>query len=281
MAADGYLFFRRLLPAEQVLSAGAAVTGRLVAGGWLDERGIPSRQPKALDLREGLTDQAFRAAVFEAAFNQIPYLPPLRALIRRILGPKAFSYPVKVLRAVYPERPGARTRGRYVHYDYAVAGVQDMLTSWLPLMEVPARLGGLAVQPGGHLGPPQPPRPLSPGEPGWATTAYQPGDVIVFHCLTPHAALPNTSPALRLSGDFRWQLPDHPVPAEMIYGPARQPPEALSRMLARHRWWEPVPPGLSLRERTQLVVAPPRPSRLLPVVHRGWQHWHPPSGAVH
>jgi hypothetical protein len=31
-----------------------------------------------------------------------------------------------------------------------------MLTSWLPLMEIPVRLGGLAVPPGGHYWPPQP-----------------------------------------------------------------------------------------------------------------------------
>jgi hypothetical protein len=45
-------------------------------------------------------------------------LPPLRAGVRAVLGPAAFSYPVKVLRAVYPERPQARPRGRYIHYDY-------------------------------------------------------------------------------------------------------------------------------------------------------------------
>jgi len=37
--------------------------------------------------------------------------------------------------------------------------------------------------------------------PGWATTSYEPGDVIIFHCLTPHAALPNQGSALRISGE--------------------------------------------------------------------------------
>ena len=157
-----------------------------------------------------------------AEFNRIPYLPPLRALVRRVLGPRAFSYPVKVLRAVYPERPDTRARGRYVHCDYAVSGVQDMLTTWIPLMDIPVELGGLAVRPGGHRGRPRRPRLLGPAEPGWATTGYRPGDAIIFHCLTPHAALPNTGSALRISGDFRWQLPDRPVPAELVLGPARR-----------------------------------------------------------
>ncbi len=193
MAADGYLFFRGLLPAGQVEAIGTAVAGRLRSGGWTDDRGIPSVQPRAVNSMDAMADPAFRAAAVSAPFNQIPYLPPLRSVVRRILGPLAFSYPAKVLRAVYPERPDARTRGRYVHYDYGVSGVQDMLTTWLPLMDIPVRLGGLAVRPGGHLGPPVRPRVLGRIEPGWATTGYRPGDVIIFHCMTPHAALPNTA----------------------------------------------------------------------------------------
>ena len=48
-------------------------------------------------------------------------------------------------------------------------------------------------------------------ETGWAAASCQPGDVLIFHCLTPHAALPNTGSALPISGDFRWQIPDHPA----------------------------------------------------------------------
>ena len=38
--------------------------------------------------------------------------------------------------------------GPFVHCDYAVSGVQDMLTTWLPLMDIPPVLGGLAIRPG-------------------------------------------------------------------------------------------------------------------------------------
>jgi Phytanoyl-CoA dioxygenase (PhyH) len=280
LAADGYLFFRGLLPVREIEAAGASVAERLRSGGWVDDRGTPSATPRAVNPKDALADPAFLAAVTGAAFNRIPYLPPLRSVARLILGPQAFSYPVKVLRAVYPERPGARARGRYVHHDYAVSGVQDMLTSWIPLMEIPVRLGGLAVRPGGHLGPPHPPRVLSPADAGWATTCYRPGDVIIFHCLTPHAALPNAGSALRLSGDFRWQLADRPAPAELVLGPAGRPWELFSRMFRRERWWQPVPAGLTLRPRMQLVTAPPGPSQFF-AVHPGWQHWRPPPAAVH
>src|SRR5580704_6939538 len=268
LADDGYLFFRGLLPAARLRAIGQAVLGELQAGGWVDDRRIPSIQPRAVNSMDALADPAFRAA---------------------ILGPEAFSYPAKVLRAVYPERPQSRPRGRYVHYDYGVSGVQDMLTSWVPLMDIPVRLGGLAVQPGGQLGPPRRPRPLGPAERGWATTSYEPGDVIIFHCLTPHAALPNHGSALRVSGDFRWQRPDQPVPAELILGPRAaaadlgqdaRSPEMFSRLFRRARWWEPVPAGLTLYPRAQLVGVPPGPSRLI-AVHPGWKRWRPPPATVH
>ena len=284
LAADGYLFFRGLLPSGQVRAAGHAVLSQLRSGGWVDDRAIPSIQPRAVNSMDALADPAFRAAMFGPAFNQLPYLPALRQVVRRVLGPDAFSYPAKVLRAVYPERPQARPRGRYIHYDYAVSGVQDMLTSWIPLMDVPSLIGGLAVQPGGHLGPPRRPRPLSRSERGWATTSYEPGDAIIFHCLTPHAALPNQGSVLRISGDFRWQRPDQPAPAELISGPraraAGLPDEMFGRMFGRAPWWEPVPAGLTLRPRAQLTGIPPGPSRLIPV-NPGWRRWRPPPAAAH
>jgi hypothetical protein len=280
LAEAGYLFFRGLLPADTIRTVGATVLARLRDGGWVGADGAPSAEPRGLNSADGLSDPAFLAALTCAEFNGVPYLEPLRATVRNVLGPTAFSYPAKVLRAVYPERPGPRARGRHVHYDYGAGGGQDMLTSWLPLTEIPVPLGGLAVQPGGHFWPPQPPRPLSGSEPGWATTSYQPGDVIIFHCLTPHAALPNTTRALRLSGDFRWQAPDHPAPSEFVLGPAGRGWELFSKLFQRQPWWEPVPAGLDLRPRAELAAVPPGPSRFF-AVHPGWQAWRPPPAAVH
>jgi hypothetical protein len=287
LAADGYLFFRGLLPAARIRASGRAVLAQLQSGGWVDDQAVPSIQPRAVNSMDALADPAFRAAMSGPAFNQLPYLPALRQVVRRVLGPDAFSYPAKVLRAVYPERPQARPRGRYIHYDYAVSGVQDMLTSWIPLMDIPPRIGGLAVQPGGQLGPPQRPRPLSQSEPGWATTSYEPGDVIIFHCLTPHAALPNQGSVLRISGDCRWQRPDQPAPAELILGPGRTqvprlgpPRELFARVFGRAAWWEPVPAGLALYPRAELASLPPGPSRLI-AVDPGWKYWRPPPAVVH
>ena len=71
---------------------------------------------------EALADRAYRAAVLGLAFNALPYLTSLRETVRRILGPAAFSHPVKVLRAVAPETGTEHTSGRYTHCDYLGVG---------------------------------------------------------------------------------------------------------------------------------------------------------------
>jgi hypothetical protein len=97
LAADGYVFLRCLLPAERVRAAGEQVAATLRAGGWT-AAGSPLLG-RAAGPREALADPAYRAAVMSLAFNALPYLAPLRETVRGILGPRAFSYPVKVLRA--------------------------------------------------------------------------------------------------------------------------------------------------------------------------------------
>jgi Phytanoyl-CoA dioxygenase (PhyH) len=325
LAEDGYLFFRRLLRPADVQAAYDGVRAELSLGGWTDlavtdgrtpgrppngrqdhsredgRRAGPSRVASArwsarawpaaagsrrpVDVRDALADPSFRAALTSRGLNRLAYLAPLRGVARLILGTGAFCYPTKVLRVVYPERRWAVTKGRYVHQDFAVAGVQDMLTTWLPLMDIPPQLGGLAVLPGSQLGPPLRPRLLRADEAGWATTDYRPGDVLLFHCLTAHAALPNHADQVRISADFRWQAADQAAPAEMVLGPAalqarRGQIELYSRLFGAEPWWEPVPSGLMLRSRAELTGAPPTASRLI-AVHPGWQRWRAPAGQVH
>ena len=286
LAQHGYLFFRGLLRPDDVEAAYDGVRAELRLGGWIDGDGRPLGPQRAVNVRQALADPSFRAALASRGLNRLPYLPALRELVRLILGAAAFSYPVKVLRTVYPEPPFQVTRGRFIHQDFAVSGVQDMLTTWMPLMDIPAQLGGLAILPGSHLGPPLRPRLLLADEPGWATTDFRVGDVLLFHCLTSHAALPNHADRMRISTDVRWQSNGHAAPAELVLGPtggqARRglQVELFGRLLSREAWWEPVPSGLMLQPRGQLVSVPPAPSRLF-TVHQAWKRWRPPAASVH
>jgi hypothetical protein len=284
LATDGYLYLPGLLPAADVRAAHDEVLRELSAGGWTDAAGHPAGTRRPVTVRDALGDPSFRAALMGRGLNRLPYLAPFRQLVRSLLGPDAFCYPAKVLRTVYPERPGAAVAlGRYIHQDYQNSGVQDMFTAWLPLMDIPARLGGLAVRPGSQLGPPVRPRRLRSAGPDWASADYRPGDVLLFHCMTAHAAMPNRAQYVRLSMDCRWQRPDQPAPSDMVLGPVRTPRgrqvELYSRLFGRESWWEPVPEGLVLRPREQLAAAgaPPAPSRFF-AVHPAWQRWQPPGG---
>src|ERR1035438_6253538 len=63
LAADGYLFFRGLLPAGHIRAAGPAVLAQLRSGGGVDDRAVPSIQPRAVNSMDALADPAFRAAM--------------------------------------------------------------------------------------------------------------------------------------------------------------------------------------------------------------------------
>lgn len=270
LSVDGYLFFRGLLPRDAVEQAGAAVLRELAQGGWADSAGHPIGAVRAVNAREATRDPAYLRAATTVAFNRIPYLRPLRRAVRALLGPDAFSYPVKVLRAIYPEGTEA-PRGRYIHQDYLGLGVNDLFTTWVPLMPIPRPLGGLAVLPGSHLGPPPPVRLLRPeqAETGWATTDFEVGDVLLFHGLTSHAALPNRTRRLRLSQDSRWQPAGQSAPARMLFGPrAPEQGELFHRLLRSRPWWEPVPASLAVAGPGELSGQPPW-SRFFPV-HPAW-----------
>ena len=252
IGSDGYVFVRGLVDPARAVEAGNVGRAELQRAGWLEPGVAPEaapimRPPHATDVAGAWADPGYRAFISSEAFNRLAYEPRLRRCLEGLMGATAFPYPMKVLRVVYPVSIVRVHGGRFVHQDYSVVGVPDMFTVWVPLMEVPRALGGLAVLPGSQRGPYVQPHVLDPREPGWVTTDYHPGDALIFHCLTAHAALPNGTQQLRLSGESRWQLADDPVPARMVLAPqggGRR--ELWSRVFGRRDWWRPIPRGLHL-----------------------------------
>jgi hypothetical protein len=250
---DGYVFVRGLIDPSLVGSADEQARAALRRAGWVDADG------RALTpVRRGdWTDAGFRGFGIAADVHRLAYESGPQRLMSMLLGCGAFVYPVKVPRAVYPDRLAPDHRGRFVHQDYAVIGKQDMFTMWIPLQDLPIETGPLAVLPGSSRRGWARPERLADSSHGWASIHFRQGDVLVFHCLTWHAALPNVTDRLRLSVDVRWQLQQEPVPATMIYGPARRRAdrsvELFGRLFRGQRWWHPVPGGLTIAEST----APP------------------------
>lgn len=273
LASDGYLFFRSLLPFEVMQPIADELRRVFHEGGWLDASG--AAVPGVASQARQETDPTYRAAALSESLNQIPYLDVLHSVVERVLGEPSFSYPSKVLRAT-PPSAWLTESGRYTHQDYVYWQVEDMVTTWIPLMDIPRSLGGLAVNPGSHLGPPVQLTVLDPESADWATTDYRLGDVILFHCLTAHAALPNQTDGLRLSGDFRWQAVTSPVKREFLYGVRNREDELLARSFSGKPWWRPIPQGLNIIEGAWGQSSPPNRSRFFPVAPE-WASWEGPD----
>jgi hypothetical protein len=265
IAADGYVFFPQLIDRRMIDAVAATARACLQRAGWTQHSGDqarPSLPVRAVRMRDAFSDAGYRAILADPGFNAVPYASPLAAVMAQILGPAGFCYPLKIPRIVYPAAIVPRQPGNVVHKDYSA--VQDMFTSWVPLGAVPTSLGGLAVSPGSQHSTAVRYRPLGRLEPGWLTTDYQPGDVLVFHCLTTHAALPNREERIRLSAEYRWQLADQPAPRRMVIGPNGR--EIGSRLFSQAPWWRPVPNGLRLFDGDGLdagATLPAAPSRFV------------------
>lgn len=221
IATEGYVSMRALLDADAVRAIGRTGLGHLQAAGWTEPgpdpvAAAPQAPVRAVAMRDAFSDRGYQQIVADPGFNSVPFVSPLAALMAQILGPLGFCYPVKLPRVVYPAAVVPRQPGNIVHKDYRA--VQDMFTCWVPLGAVPQTLGGLAVQPGSQTTSRVRYRPLHRLERGWLTTDYEPGDVLVFHCLTTHAALPNRHRRMRFSAEYRWQLADQPAPRRMVVG---------------------------------------------------------------
>lgn len=269
---DGYLFFRGLMDRDVVGELAALTLSTLGEHGWFE----PGTQQFTLPPRKGEEgrsphgDPGYESAVALDAFQGLSYNAELRRLMRTLIGDDAFTLPswaqrtaenpyparASVLRTVYPQSLVPVHNGMYEHQDYRVFGVVDMFTAWVPLVPIDRNMGGLAVRAGGHAHGLLTDRRLVGCDDGWSTTDYEVGDVLVFHALTPHAALPNNSDRLRLSVDTRFQSTKAPLVSAFAYG-MRDSAEFIDAPFMRSGWWEPVPDTVKVIERELFESEPP------------------------
>lgn len=219
-AEEGYLFFRQVLDPSAVTAAGCAVRTALVDHGWLtDTEPAPRVVRRPCDWDDFL--DTYRTIQSAESVHRVASLPPAPELAATLVGEHVFAHPGKVVRAGFPQP----LRETEPHQDYLIQqGSPRTVTCWVPLADCPPELGGLQVMPGSHLGGLREPVEqlgrfyfeMAMDDPRWASTAYQVGDLLMFHALTIHSSLVNTTERIRLSMDFRFQPISVPIRSGLV-----------------------------------------------------------------
>jgi len=224
MEREGYLFFRGLIPKEEIAAARKEILAHCAAAGWLAEgtdmiEGFAHPDVKWVEPQPAFME-VYNEVLKGEAFNALALNAPLMAMLETLFGEQPLAHPRNIARIIFPENTLYTTPS---HQDYIhIQGTPDTYTAWIPLSDCPQSLGSLAVLAGSHkagvlpvhsaygaggLGIDTESLPYT-----WVGSDFACGDVVVFHSLTVHRALPNVIPGrLRLSVDYRYQPLSHPV----------------------------------------------------------------------
>lgn len=227
MEHDGYLFFRNLVPRDEVLAVRHEVLALCAEAGWLDPTsdlmdGVVAPDSTPLTEGQGPYMAVYRKVLKLPSFHDFPAHPELMRIAQILLGDQVLVHPRRIGRMTWPHNTEVTTPP---HQDfYYIRGSVQTYSCWAPLGACPIALGGLAVWPGSHT------RgyldhsvhhpgavggcgvPIDPAEARWVSADYEPGDALFFTSYTIHKALPNlTANCMRLSTDNRYQRPNDPI----------------------------------------------------------------------
>lgn len=229
---QGYLFFRGLLPAADVLGVRRRVLEVIADHGWLAsgsdlmdgmaDRGAYSAIP-AQDrgfCGGGITAEAYRDVQHLREFQALAHHPRLVGAYEALFGRRVLPHPRNIARIVIPSDETVATPP---HQDFIhIQGTKDVWTAWFPLGDCPIELGGLSVLVGSHHEGLMSYKAVG-GAGGleaylcdldypWAVGDFRLGDVITFSSQTVHRSLPHRAgDRIRLSCDYRYQPADEPI----------------------------------------------------------------------
>ena len=235
--AEGYLFFKRLLPAADVLRVRADILqvidrhgwrqpGQGVHGGGVNPEALNRVPDDQMRLDIGVSHTAYGDVQKLESVHRLPHHPNLLALYRTLFGGEVLAHPRHIVRLITPHRAMVPTPP---HQDFPlIQGTSNTWTCWFPLGDCPHEMGGLTVLRGSHRLGYVPVRAtkgagniaaqLCPGEnEDWAAGNYETGDVLTFPSYTVHKAFPcQFKDRIRVSFDVRYQPADEPVEAKSL-----------------------------------------------------------------
>jgi ectoine hydroxylase-related dioxygenase (phytanoyl-CoA dioxygenase family) len=234
---DGYLLLRDIIPQTEIHSVRRAfgrtiddMLSELKAEGLIDEE----RKDLPLETRYAEVARPFaerhgrswRRVVGQPEVFELQHDPQLVDIIVQLTGTDAIGHPVFNARPKMPNQQGTVVPW---HQDSGYYGPQSneslIITAWIPVVPVDAENGCMQVAPGSHRAGLLEHQPENRAgrfleiseadsvvdEVRAVTCPMEPGDVLLFHNLTFHRSLPNTSPITRWSIDIRYTRDgDHP-----------------------------------------------------------------------
>ena len=228
---EGYLFFKQLLPKEELLNLRRDMLGVVKKHGWLDSEADPDSgilnvealntvPDEAMRLDIGVSHEAYDDVQKLQSFHRLPHHPRLLHLYQGLFGKDVLVHPRHIGRMITPH-PGMHPTPQ--HQDFPlIQGTGNTWTCWFPLGDCPKELGGLIVLRQSHklgyvpiepaVGAGEIAAQLCPGEDVWVQGEYEMGDVLTFPCHTIHKALKcQYKDRIRLSLDVRYQPRDEVV----------------------------------------------------------------------
>jgi hypothetical protein len=229
MQREGYLFFRGLISVPEIRQTRAEILKWCAVEGWLQPGSEPMEGIAATGVAHTEPTPDYMAVYDKVlrgeAFNTLAHDAGLLAVLRLLFEEEPLPHARNIARILFPQNTLHTTPA---HQDYLhIQGTEQTYTAWIPLGDCPRDLGSLIVMPGSHrAGVCSVHRAYGAGGVGidtealpygWAGSDFEVGDVVLFHSLTVHKALPNLSlDRLRLSVDFRYQPLSHPVAASSL-----------------------------------------------------------------
>jgi Phytanoyl-CoA dioxygenase (PhyH) len=207
--SDGCLFFRSALDQGAVSVVREQFKEVLVNAGIID---VHALEPEWTGIRP--SENRPCDVLGNTVWRDLASHPTFDNTVRKVLGEAPWWVPIVAHRSGIPDGELSPDhdvfKGR--HQDGFFNEGIEFAICWVPLMHIEQKHGGLAVALGtrqsGYLHDPKlpPMYPIPPGaiaDSAWRSANYRPGDLLIFHYMTAHAALPNTTNRVRLSLDLR------------------------------------------------------------------------------
>ncbi len=152
---DGCLFFRGLLPQDDVLDVRGQVLEVCRRHGWLVEGSDPMQgvvRAEGAVIESGDPRwQAFYCDVLKLrAFHALALHDKMVDALGVLFGEAVLPHSRNICRAMFPQ---TQTHSTPPHQDhFYIGGSDETWTAWIPLGDCPAELGSLAVARGTHAG---------------------------------------------------------------------------------------------------------------------------------